>query len=47
MESSAREPMKGKIVVNKFMIGGKEVNKLGRGYHSKKKKVVMTIELTV
>lgn len=46
MESSESYPMTGKVVVDEFVIGGKESQKPGRSYDSKKKKVVLAVELT-
>lgn len=46
MESSGNHPMKGKVQVDEFTIGGKEKGKKGRSYDSKKKKVVGAVELT-
>ena len=46
IQSTESQPMRGKVVVDEFVIGGKESEKPGRSYHSKKKKVVMAIELT-
>ena len=46
MKSTESQPMTGKVIVDEFVIGGKESEKPGRSYHSKKKKVVMAVELT-
>lgn len=46
MKSSGKSPMKGKVVVDEFVVGGREVNKQGRSYNSKKKKIVCAVELT-
>jgi transposase-like protein len=46
MKSSEKHPIKGKVHVDEFVIGGKEVGKVGRSYDSKKKKVVCAVELT-
>lgn len=46
MKSSGKSPMEGKVVVDEFVVGGKEANKQGRSYDSKKKKVVCAVELT-
>jgi len=46
MKSSGKHPIKGKVHVDEFVIGGKEEGKVGRSYDSKKKKVVCAVELT-
>lgn len=46
MKSSGKYPIKGKVHVDEFVIGGKEEGKVGRSYDSKKKKVVCAVELT-
>lgn len=46
MKSSGKNPIKGTVHVDEFVIGGKEVGKVGRSYDSKKKKVVCAVELT-
>lgn len=46
MESSKNHPMDGLIQVDEFTIGGKEVEKQGRSYDTKKKKVIGAVELT-
>ncbi len=46
MKSSGKHPIKGKVHIDEFVIGGKEVGKVGRSYDSKKKKVVCAVELT-
>ncbi len=46
MESSGNHPMKGKVQVDEFTIGGKEKGKKGRSYDAKKKKIVGAVELT-
>ena len=38
MKSSGNYPMKGKVQVDEFTVGGKEKGKKGRSYHTKKKK---------
>lgn len=46
MESSELHPMIGSVVVDEFVFGGKENLKQGRSNDSKKKKLVMAVELT-
>ena len=46
MKSSEVHPMDGNVYVNEFVVGGKEDGKPGRGYDSKKKKVVCALQLT-
>jgi transposase-like protein len=46
MESSQSLPIEGIVQVDEFVVGGKENNKQGRSYDSKKKKVVIALELT-
>jgi len=46
MKSSGKHPIKGKVHVDEFVIGGKEEGKVGRSYDSKKKKIVCAVELT-
>lgn len=46
MESSGNHPMRGKVQVDEFTVGGKEKGKKGRSYDSKKKKIVGAVELT-
>lgn len=46
MKSSGTNPIKGKVHIDEFVIGGKEEGMVGRSYDSKKKKVVCAIELT-
>ena len=46
MKSKKGSPMKGKVVVDEFVSGGKEKDNPGRSYDSKKKKVVCAVELT-
>lgn len=45
MESSQSFPIEGIVQVDEFVVGGKENNKPGRSYNSKKKKVVCAVEL--
>ena len=46
MKSSENYPMVGNVEVDEFVIGGKETGKVGRSYHSKKKKAVCAVEYT-
>lgn len=46
MKSSESQPMDGEVYVDEFVVGGKENNKPGRSYHSKKKKTVCALQLT-
>jgi transposase-like protein len=46
MESSHSLPIEGIVQVDEFVVGGKENNKPGRSYNSKKKKIVCAVELT-
>lgn len=46
MKSSEENPMDGNVQVDEFVIGGKEEGKIGRSYDSKKKKVVIALQLT-
>ena len=46
MKSSGNHPMAGNVHVDEFVVGGKEEDKAGRSYHSKKKKAVCAVELT-
>ncbi|WP_053403861.1 IS1595 family transposase [Persicobacter sp. CCB-QB2] len=46
MKSSEQHPMQGTVHVDEFVIGGKENGKIGRSYHTKKKKIVCALELT-
>ena len=46
MKSSGNHPMAGNVHIDEFVVGGKEDGKVGRSYHSKKKKVVCAVELT-
>lgn len=46
MASSGNHPMDGNIQVDEFTIGGKEQNKQGRSYNTRKKKIVGAVELT-
>ena len=46
MESSQQQEMVGEVHVDEFVYGGKENLKQGRSYDSKKKKLIVTVELT-
>lgn len=46
MKSSESQPMKGGVEVDEFVVGGKEEDKVGRSYDTKKKKAVTALELT-
>jgi hypothetical protein len=47
MKSSEDNPMDGDVHVDEFVVGGKEVGKVGRSYDSKKKKAITAIQLAV
>jgi len=46
MSSSGNSPMDGNVHVDEFVLGGKEQEKVGRSYNSKKKKAVTAVQLT-
>lgn len=46
MKSSETQPMQGDVEVDEFVVGGKEEEKVGRSYDSKKKKAVTVLQLT-
>jgi len=46
MKSSLNFPLEGQVHVDEFVIGGKEKEKVGRSYNTKKKKVICGVELT-
>lgn len=46
MKSDEKDAMKGTVYVDEFTVGGKEENKQGRSYDTKKKKVVCAVEVT-
>lgn len=46
MKSSEDYPMDGNVDVDEFVVGGKEIGKIGRSYDSKKKKMVCALERT-
>lgn len=46
MSSSGNNPMDGIVQVDEFVLGGREQNKPGRSYDSKKKKAVTAVQLT-
>lgn len=46
MESSKQYLMEGEVNVDEFVVGGKEENKQGRSYDTKKVKAIIAVELT-
>ena len=46
MKSSTNNPLEGRVEVDEFTVGGKEEGKVGRSYHTKKKKCVTAVEYT-
>lgn len=46
MKSSCKNEMDGEVEVDEFTIGGKEEGKVGRSYHTKKKKAVIAVQYT-
>jgi transposase-like protein len=46
MISSEQYPMEGNVHIDEFVVGGKETNKPGRSYDTKKKKTACAVELT-
>lgn len=44
MRSRENHPIFGTVHINEFVVGGKEGGKVGRSYHTKKKKVVCAVE---
>lgn len=46
MKSSENHPAEGIVHCDEFVVGGKEENKPGRSYNSKKKKAICAVELT-
>jgi len=46
MESSQQQPMKGTVHVDEFVYGGKENLKQGRSYDTKKKKLIVAVEIS-
>lgn len=46
MKSSQQEPLEGDVEVDEFVVGGREENKPGRSYDTKKKKAAIALELT-
>lgn len=46
MSSSENFPMDGDVHVDEFVLGGREDNKVGRSYISKKKKAITAVQLT-
>ena len=45
MKSSENYPMDGNVYIDEFVVGGKEDDKPGRSYDSKKKKSIYAVEL--
>ena len=43
MKSSENNPMDNRVEVDEFVVGGKEDGKVGRSYHSKKKKQLLRL----
>lgn len=46
MKSSEKHPMDGIVHIDEFVVGGKEKEKQGRSYDSKKKKSICAVQLT-
>jgi transposase-like protein len=46
MDSSGQHPMEGEVHVDEFVYGGRENLKQGRSYNTKKKKLIVAVELT-
>lgn len=46
MKSSESQPMDGQVHIDEFVVGGKENNKPGRSYNTKKKKTICAVQLT-
>jgi transposase-like protein len=46
MKSSENNPIKGKVHIDEFVVGGKEEGQVGRSYNSNKKKAICAVELT-
>lgn len=46
MTSSGKDPMDGNVHVDEFVLGGREKEKVGRSYDSKKKKAITAVQLT-
>ena len=46
MKSSENHPVDCIVHIDEFVVGGKEENKPGRSYSSKKKKAVCAVQLT-
>ena len=46
MSSSGNNPMDGLVHVDEFVLGGRDLGKVGRSYNSKKKKAVTAVQLT-
>jgi hypothetical protein len=46
MSSIGNNPMDGEVHVDEFVLGGREIGKIGRSYHGKKKKAITAVQLT-
>jgi transposase-like protein len=46
MKSSESYPIEGDVEVDEFVVGGHESGKVGRSYHTKKKKAVCAVEFS-
>ena len=46
MSSSGNNPMDGEVHVDEFVVGGREIGKIGRSYHGKKKRAIIAVQLT-
>ena len=47
MKSSENNPKEGNVEVDEFVVGGKEVGKVGRSYNTKKKKAVGAMNIQI
>jgi hypothetical protein len=43
MSSSGNNPMDGEVHVDEFVVGGREIGKIGRSDHGKKKKSIIAV----
>ncbi len=46
MSSRGNNPMDGVVLVDEFVLGGREETKVGRSYNVKKKKAITTLQPT-